>query len=149
MEAGSDHGIIPAGLGARDTLRLEKGYCLYGNDIDDTTSPLAAGLGWITKLNSDDFIGRDGLLAEKEAGLQRRLVGFKLSERRAPRHGYGILDAEGNKIGEVTSGTHSPSLDYPIGLGYVAVGHHTPGTMIQIDLGRKAVPAEVVKIPFL
>lgn len=149
MEVGSDHGLIPAGLGARDTLRLEKGYCLYGNDINDTTSPLEAGLGWITKLKSDDFVGREGLVAEKEAGLQRRLVGFKLNGRRAPRHGYGILDAEGNKIGEVTSGTHSPSLDYPIGLGYVTVGHHTPGTTIQIDLGRKILPAEVVKIPFL
>lgn len=149
MEAGKDYGLIPAGLGARDTLRLEKGYCLYGNDIDDTTSPLEAGLGWITKLKADNFIGRDGLIAEKEAGLKRRLVGFKLDGRRAPRHGYGILDAEGNKIGEVTSGTHSPSLDYPVGLGYVAFGHHKAGTEIQIDLGRKTLPAVVTRIPFL
>lgn len=149
MEAGKEHGLIPAGLGARDTLRLEKGYCLYGNDIDDESSPLEAGLGWITKLKTDDFIGRDRLIAEKEVGLKRRLVGFKLDGRRAPRHGYNILDAEGNQIGVVTSGTHSPSLDYPIGLGYVTIEHKAPGTAIQIDLGRKTLPAEVVKIPFL
>ncbi|PHI20123.1 glycine cleavage system protein T [Lewinellaceae bacterium SD302] len=150
MEAGKDHGLLPAGLGARDTLRLEKGYCLYGNDIDDETSPLEAGLGWITKLKAaDDFIGKDRLIAEKEAGLKRRLVGFKLDGRRAPRKGYGILDADGKQIGVVTSGTHSPSLDYPIGLGYVEVGYHLAGTAIQIDLGRKALPAEVTKIPFL
>lgn len=149
IEAGTEEGLIPAGLGARDTLRLEKGYCLYGNDIDDNTSPLEAGLGWITKLKSDDFVGRDRLVAEKEVGLKQRLVGFKLDGRRAPRQGYSILDADGNKIGEVTSGTHSPSLDYPIGLGYVALGHHKSGTEIQIDLGRKTLPAVVTRIPFL
>ena len=149
LEAGGEAGLIPCGLGSRDTLRLEKGFCLYGNDINDTTTPLEAGLGWITKLKAGDFVGRDHLIAQKEAGLERRLVGFKVDGRRAPRNGHGILDAEGNKIGEVTSGTHSPSLDYPVGLGYVAVGNHTPGTKIQIDLGRKTAEAEVVKIPFL
>ena len=149
LAAGESAGLIPCGLGSRDTLRLEKGFCLYGNDIDDTTTPLEAGLGWITKLKAGDFVGRDHLIAQKEAGLERRLVGFKVDGRRAPRSGHGILDMAGNKIGEVTSGTHSPSLDYPVGLGYVAVGHHTPGTKVQIDLGRKTMKAEVVKIPFL
>ncbi|WP_273445992.1 glycine cleavage system aminomethyltransferase GcvT [Neolewinella agarilytica] len=149
MKAGKDAGLLACGLGCRDTLRLEKGYCLYGNDINDTTTPLEAGLGWITKLKAGDFVGRDHLLAQKEAGVGRRLVGFKLDGRRAPRNGYGLLDAEGNAIGEVTSGTHSPSLDYPIGLGYVATGHHAPGTRIQVDLGRKQLEAEVVKVPFL
>lgn len=149
MDAGKEAGILPCGLGCRDTLRLEKGYCLYGNDLDDTTTPLEAGLGWITKLKADDFVGRDHLLQQKETGLNRRLVGFKLDGRRAPRHGYAILDETGKNIGVVTSGSHSPSLDYPIGMGYVATGHQAPGTKIQIDLGRKQLPAEVVKIPFL
>lgn len=149
MKAGKEAGILPCGLGCRDTLRLEKGYCLYGNDLDDTTTPLEAGLGWITKLKSDDFVGRDYLLLQKENGLDRRLVGFRLDGRRSPRHGHPILDEAGKNIGVVTSGSHSPSLDFPIGLGYVAAGNHTPGTMIQIDLGRKQLPAEVVKIPFL
>ena len=149
MEVGKDKGLLPAGLGARDTLRLEKGYCLYGNDIDDTTSPLCAGLGWITKFKKGDFIGRDLMLAEKEAGLSRRLVGFTLEGRRVPRHGYPILNTAGERIGEVTSGTHSPSLDYPIGMGYVTYDYRQPDTEIQIDLGRKQLPAKVVKIPFL
>ncbi len=149
LAAGKDHGLIPTGLGARDTLRLEKGFALYGNDINDTTSPLEAGLGWITKLNATDFVGKDFLLKQKEAGLTRRLVGFTLEGRRAPRNGYRLLDTDGNPIGEVTSGTHAPSLDYPIGMGYVATGFHVPGTKIQVDLGRKAIAAEVVKLPFL
>lgn len=149
MEAGKPNGLIPCGLGARDTLRLEKGYCLYGNDITDTTSPLEAGLGWITKLTTADFLGKKFLVNQKEAGLGRRLVGFKVDGRRSPRNGYGLQDAEGNAIGEVTSGTHSPSLDYPIGLGYVATGQHKIGTKIQVDLGRKTLEAEVVKLPFL
>lgn len=149
LEAGKSAGLIPCGLGARDTLRLEKGFCLYGNDIDDTTTPLEAGLGWITKLQAGAFVGRDHLLKQKETGLSRRLVGFSVDGRRAPRHGHTILDSHGNVIGEVTSGTHSPSLDYPLGLGYVTTGFHTPGTKIMIDLGRKEVAAEVVKIPFL
>ena len=149
MTAGQDAGLLPCGLGARDTLRLEKGFCLYGNDIDDTTTPLEAGLGWITKLKAEDFVGRDHLIRQKEAGLQRRLVGFTVAGRRAPRHGHGLLDAAGNPIGTVTSGTHAPSLDYPIGMGYVADGHHLPGTKIQVDLGRKQTTAEVVRVPFL
>lgn len=149
LEAGKDAGLIPCGLGSRDTLRLEKGFCLYGNDVNDETTPLEAGLGWITKLKAGDFVGRDHLVAQKDAGLERRLVGFKVDGRRAPRQGHGILDADGNAIGTVTSGTHSPSLDYPVGLGYVTAGMHTPGTKIQIDLGRKTTEAEVVKVPFL
>ncbi|MEL6391790.1 MAG: glycine cleavage system aminomethyltransferase GcvT [Bacteroidota bacterium] len=148
MQSGREKGLLPAGLGARDTLRLEKGYCLYGNDIDDTTSPLEAGLGWITKLKKGEFIGRDDMLAEKEAGLKRRLVGFTLSDRRAPRQGYPIVDAEGQQIGQVTSGTHSPSLGHPLGLGYVDVAHKAPGSKIYIDFGRKQAEAEVVKLPF-
>ncbi len=149
LEAGRSVELLPCGLGSRDTLRLEKGFCLYGNDINDETTPLEAGLGWITKLKAGDFVGRDHLLRQKEAGLSRRLVGFKVDGRRAPRQGHGILDAAGTTIGAVTSGTHSPSLDYPVGLGYVTYGQHTPGTKIQIDLGRKQLAAEVVKIPFL
>ena len=146
LAAGKAHGLIPAGLAARDTLRLEKGYCLYGNDINDTTSPLEAGLGWITKLQGDDFIGRDFLLRQKAEGVSKRLVAFRVHDRRAPRQGYPILSKEGESIGEVTSGTHAPSLDYPMGMGYVSEGHHKPGTRIQIDLGRKTMPAEVVKL---
>jgi aminomethyltransferase len=149
MEAGKAHGILPAGLGARDTLRLEKGYCLYGNDLTDSTSPLEAGLGWITKLKKGDFIGSDGLIAQKEAGLNRRLVGFKLDDRRVPRHGYPIENAAGQLIGEVTSGTLSPSLGYPIGMGYVPVDMRAPGTELFIDAGRKKLKATVCKVPFL
>ncbi|NJB86970.1 aminomethyltransferase [Lewinella marina] len=146
LQAGKPHGLIPAGLGARDTLRLEKGYCLYGNDIDDTTSPLEAGLGWITKLQADDFVGRDFLLRQKEEGVSRRLVAFRVHDRRAPRHGYPILNEAGERIGEVTSGTHAPSLDYPMGMGYVKNGFHRVGTKLKIDLGRKTMDAEVVKL---
>ena len=146
LKAGKPHGLIPTGLGARDPLRLEKGYCLYGNDIDDTTSPLEAGLGWITKLQGDDFVGKDFLQRQKAAGVDRRLVAFRVSDRRAPRHGYPILSATGERIGEVTSGSHIPGLDEPMGLGYVANGFHAPGTTLQIDLGRKTMPAEVVKL---
>lgn len=149
LEAGKAHGLLPCGLGSRDTLRLEKGYCLYGNDINDTTTPLEAGLGWITKLDSTDFLGKEHLVQQKAAGLERRLVGFKVDGRRAPRNGHALQDEAGNVIGEVTSGTHSPSLDYPIGLGYVAVGNDKSGTRIKLDLGRKTIDAEVVKLPFL
>ena len=149
LAAGRDHGLLPCGLGARDTLRLEKGFRLYGNDITDTTSPLEGGLGWVTKLAGDDFVGRDFLVKQKAEGLSRRLVGFKMDGRRAPRNGYALQDEAGNPIGEVTSGTHSPSLDYPIGLGYVMAGQHKIGTKIKVDLGRKTLDAEVVKIPFL
>ena len=149
MEAGKPHGIQPAGLGARDTLRLEMGYCLYGNDLTDETSPLEAGLGWITKLKKGDFIGRDVLLAQKEAGLERRLVGFTLSDRRVPRHGYAIENADGEVIGEVTSGTQSPSLGYPIGMGYVPDAYREVGTEIFIVTGRKKLSATVCRPPFL
>lgn len=149
LEAGREKGLVPAGLGARDTLRLEKGYCLYGNDINDETSPLAAGLGWITKLNKGNFIGSEILRAEKERGLDRKLVGFTLNERRAPRHGYPLTDAEGQPIGEVTSGTHSPSLDQPIGMGYVPLEAAKPGSTIYVAAGKKLLPATVTKVPFV
>ncbi len=142
--------VKPAGLGARDTLRLEKGYCLYGNDIDDKTSPLEAGLGWITKLNkAEDFPSKERFLRQKEAGVKRRLVGFLVDDRRVPRHGYDICSRRGAKIGRVTSGTHSPTLDRPIGMGYVKVQHAEPGTRILIDAGSKKLEATVVKLPFV
>ena len=146
LRAGKPHGLLPAGLAARDTLRLEKGYCLYGNDIDDTTSPLEAGLGWITKLNGEDFVGKDFLVRQKSEGIPRRLVGFRVHDRRAPRHGYPIQNEAGEVIGEVTSGTHAPSLDYPLGMGYVKDGYQKLGTKLLIDLGRKTMEAEVVKL---
>lgn len=149
LEAGSDLGIEPAGLGARDTLRLEKGYCLYGHEIDDETSPIEAGLGWITKLKKGDFVGREAILRLKEAGVRRRLVGFKVEGRRVPRQGYELQDEGGETIGRVTSGTLSPSLGLPIGMGYVDPAFSKPGTSIQLVLGRKNVPVEVVKLPFV
>ncbi len=148
FEAGRDHGIKPAGLGARDTLRLEMGYALYGNDIDDTTSPLEAGLGWITKLDKGPFNSREIFLEQKAKGLSRKLVGFVMEERRVPRHDYPILDESGQTIGKVTSGTHSPSLDQPIGMGYVKMPYTSPGTRIFIEFGRKQLPATVTKMPF-
>lgn len=146
---GEKHGLLPAGLGARDTLRLEMAYCLYGNDLSDTTSPLEAGLGWITKLGKGDFVGKSILVAQKEAGLTRRLVGFTLNERRVPRHGYTIENEAGETLGEVTSGTQSPTLGYPIGMGYVPAGYHTPGTTLYIQTGSKRLVATVCKVPFL
>jgi len=134
----SDIDILPVGLGARDTLRLEMGYCLYGNDIDDTTSPLEAGLGWITKLKKERFIDQEFMLKLKEDGIQKRLVGFKVDDRRVPRHDYIIEDENGLPIGKVTSGTQSPSLGYPIGMGYVQIGYKSPGTKIRINTGRKS-----------
>ncbi|GIV30728.1 MAG: aminomethyltransferase [Saprospiraceae bacterium] len=148
FEAGRDHDIKPAGLGARDTLRLEMGYALYGNDIDDTTSPLEAGLGWITKLDKGPFNSREIFLEQKAKGLSRKLVGFVMEERRVPRHDYPILDESGQNIGRVTSGTHSPSLDQPIGMGYVEMPYTSPGTRIFIEFGRKQLPATVTKMPF-
>ncbi len=149
MEAGQPHGIEPIGLGARDTLRLEMGFCLYGNDINDTTSPLEAGLGWITKIKSGgDFVGKQYLIDQKTAGLQRRLVGFEMKERGIARHGYEIVDAEGNVIGEVTSGTQSPSLGTAIGMGYVKKEFATAGSEIFIQIRKKQLKAEVAKLPF-
>lgn len=147
FEAGKPFGIKPIGLGARDTLRLEMGYCLYGNDIDDTTSPLEAGLGWITKLQKGDFVGRNHILKVKENGPSRKLVGFVVKDRRVPRHGYAIEDADGNGIGHVSSGTQSPSMDKPIGMGYVTMPFSKPGSKIMIVAGSKRLEAEVVGLP--
>ena len=147
LEAGADWGIQPIGLAARDTLRLEMGYCLYGNDIDDTTSPLEAGLGWITKFNKD-FINSESLKKQKELGVSKTLVGFELSQRGIPRQGYAIVDAQGNSIGRVTSGTMSPSMGKGIGLGYVPMALKEVGSQIHIQIRNKIVPAMVVKLPF-
>jgi len=140
--------VTPIGLGARDTLRLEMGYCLYGNDINDTTSPIEAGLGWITKTKKDHFNSIEIFRAQRKDGINRKLVGFTLSDRRVPRHGYQIEDAAGNLIGEVTSGTQSPSLDIPIGMGYVKKGFDQLGTTVMIVVGKKRLPAVVTKLPF-
>jgi aminomethyltransferase len=145
--AGKEFGIKPAGLGCRDTLRLEMGFCLYGNDIDDTTSPLEGGLGWITKFTKD-FIAKDILLSQKQNGLKRKLAGFEMVDKGIPRHGYDIKDSNGNKIGVVTSGTQSPSLQKAIGLGYVPVECAAEGKDIFIAVRDKNIRAKVVKIPF-
>lgn len=147
FEAGEAFGIEPIGLGARDTLRLEMGYCLYGNDIDDTTSPFEAGLGWITKFTKE-FINSEALKAEKETGIKNKLVGFELIDKGVPRQGYPILNAEGEEIGRVTSGTMSPSLNKAIGMGYVPVELATEGSEIYIGVRNKALAAKVVKTPF-
>lgn len=147
LEAGANYGIKPIGLAARDTLRLEMGYCLYGNDIDDTTSPIEAGLGWITKFTKD-FTNSESLKSEKERGPERKLVGFELDDRGIPRHGYDIVDGNGNTIGNVTSGTMAPSLGKGIGLGYVPAIFADAGSKINIQIRKKAVPATVVKLPF-
>ncbi len=148
MEAGAEFGIKPIGLGARDTLRMEMGYCLYGNDIDDTTSPIEAGLGWITKFTKD-FNNADALKKQKEEGVSQKLVGFKMIDRGIPRHDYEIQDANGNKIGRVTSGTQSPTLGHGIGLGYVKTEYATLGTEIYISVRNKGLKAEVSKLPLV
>ena len=148
FDAGAEFGIEPIGLGARDSLRLEKKMCLYGNDIDQTTNPLEAGLGWITKLDKGDFIGRDALLKVKEQGLTRRLIAFVLQETGFPRHGYEIYH-EGRKVGEATSGTVSPILVKGIGLGYVPKDISKIGTIIQIKVRNKLISAEIIKPPFV
>lgn len=149
FEAGKEEGIQPIGLGARDTLRLEMGYCLYGNDLDDTTSPLEAGLGWITKfIDNKDFVGRAILEQQKAAGVTRKLCAFKLKERGIPRHGYEIADDKNNTVGVVTSGTISPITKEGIGLGYVKPELATVGTEIFIRIRNKNMAAEVVKLPF-
>lgn len=148
FEAGAEFGIKPIGLGARDTLRLEMGFCLYGNDIDDTTSPIEAGLGWITKFTKD-FTNRAYIENHKQNGVSRKLVGFEMIERGIPRHDYPIVDAAGNIIGKVTSGTQSPSLNKAIGMGYVKTEFSKPDTEIFISIRDKAIKAKVVKIPFL
>lgn len=148
FKAGEEFGIKPIGLGARDTLRLEMGFCLYGNDIDDTTNPIEAGLGWITKFTKD-FNDKPLLLQQKEKGTARKLVGFEMIERGIPRHDYEIADAAGNIIGKVTSGTQSPSLQKGIGMGYVKTEFAKADTEIFVKIRDKAIKAKVVKIPFL
>lgn len=148
--AGEEFGLKNIGLGARDTLRLEKGFCLYGNDIDDTTSPIEAGLGWITKfVDGKDFIDRPVLEKQKAEGVSRKLVGFKMVERGIPRHEYEICDAEGNNIGHVTSGTMSPSLKEGVGMGYVNAAYMKAGSEIYIKIREKLIKAQVVKTPFI
>lgn len=148
FEAGKEVDIKPIGLGARDTLRLEMGFCLYGNDIDDTTSPLEAGLGWITKFTKE-FTNAANIKKQKEAGITKKLVGFKMIDKGIPRHDYLIKDAAGNIIGKVTSGTMSPMLGIGIGLGYVATELSSPGSEIFIDVRGRALKAEVTKLPFI
>ena len=147
FEAGKPFNIMPIGLAARDTLRLEMGFCLYGNDIDDTTSPLEAGLGWITKF-TNEFNNSDKLLKEKENGVSRKRVGFIMQERGIPRKDYLIVDADGNTIGKVSSGTMSPSLEQAIGMGYVQKEFSKVGSEIFIQIRNKQLKAEVVKLPF-
>jgi aminomethyltransferase len=148
FEAGKEFGIKPIGLGARDTLRLEMGFCLYGNDIDDATSPLEAGLGWITKFTKD-FTNASNIKKQKEEGVKRKLVGFKMVDKGIPRHDYILKDADGNTIGKVTSGTMSPVLGIGIGLGYVAADLASPGNEIFVDVRGKALKAEITKLPFV
>ena len=147
FEAGKAFNIQPIGLAARDTLRLEMGFCLYGNDIDDTTSPLEAGLGWITKFTKD-FTNSENLKAQKETGVERKLVGFELIDKGVPRHYYIINDADGNAIGKVTSGTMSPSMNIAIGLGYVKTEFAAIDSEIYIEVRNKQLKAKVVKPPF-
>ena len=147
MEAGTAYGIKPIGLAARDTLRLEMGYCLYGNDIDDATSPIEAGLSWVCKFNKV-FTNSEALQAEKERTPERKLIAFKLDERGVPRHGYDIVDSSGKTIGNVTSGTMSPSLGIGIGLGYVPKVFSKVDSKIHIQVRKKAIPATVIKLPF-
>lgn len=150
FEAGADAGIKPIGLGARDTLRLEMGYCLYGNDIDDNTSPIEAGLGWITKFtNEKDFINKDIFLKQKREGVSRRLRGFEMLDRGIPRHGYVIVTSDGEVIGEVTSGTQSPVLGKGIGMGYLKPEYAKLGSEIFIQVRKKRLRARVVKFPFI
>ena len=147
FKVGEAYNIKPCGLASRDTLRLEMGFCLYGNDINDTTSPIEAGLGWITKFTKD-FVNSEALKAQKENGVTRKLVGFEMLERAIPRHDYTIVDSEGNAIGVVTSGTMSPSLGKGIGMGYVSKEFSKSDSEIFIQIRKKVVPAKVVKFPF-
>ncbi|SFI74415.1 aminomethyltransferase [Kaistella treverensis] len=148
VEAGEEFGLLPCGLASRDTLRLEKGFCLYGNDVDDTTSPLEAGLGWITKFDKD-FVDKEYFAKQKEEGIKRKLVGFEMQERAIARHDYLVVDSEGNEIGKVTSGTMSPMKNIGIGLAYVATGHNKVDSDIFIQIRNKNVRAKVVKTPFV
>lgn len=149
MAQGTDLGLSPVGLGARDTLRTEMKYPLYGHEIDDTTNPYAAGLGWVVKPEKKDFVGRDKIVAAKEAGLQRKLVGFKMLERGIARQGYKLMSLEGHEIGFVTSGTPSPSLNENIGVGYVDKQWATEGKQFNVDIRGRGVKAEIVSTPFV
>jgi len=148
FEAGKEFDIAPIGLGARDSLRLEKKYCLYGNDIDQTTNPLEAGLGWITKLDKGDFIGRAAIAKVKEEGLKRKLMGFEVEGRMIPRHGYAVKKG-GADVGQVTSGAYSPILERNIGLAYVAKDYAKVDEEIEIEARGRTVPAKIVKTPFV
>ncbi|HLN73608.1 MAG: glycine cleavage system aminomethyltransferase GcvT [Methylococcaceae bacterium] len=149
FEAGEEFGIKPIGLAARDTLRLEMGFCLYGNDIDDATSPIEAGLGWITKFNGHSFIDKDYLLMQKQEGVDRKLRGFEMIDRGIPRHDYELTDQDGNIIGRVTSGTMSPVLNKGIGMGYVHSAYAAFGTEVYINVRNKRLKAKIVKMPFI
>lgn len=149
LQQGQDLGVMPIGLGARDTLRTEMKYSLYGHEIDDTTNPYAAGLGWVVKPTNKDFIGKARFLAEKEKGLGKKLVGFKMLERGIPRQGYNLFSFDSQEIGTVTSGTHSPSLDEPIGIAYVSVPYAADGSEILVDIRGKKVKAQVCPTPFV
>lgn len=148
FEAGTPQGLKPAGLAARDTLRLEMGYCLYGNDIDSTTNPLEAGLGWITKLAKTDFVGKQKTMEIKEKGIHRKLVGLELKERGIPRHGYEIFNSDRQLIGHITSGTQSPSLQKPIAIGYIELPFSRMDTPVFVKVRDKYLSAVVVKMPF-
>ena len=149
-QAGKELGLQNIGLGARDTLRLEKGFCLYGNDIDDTTSPIEAGLGWITKfVDGKEFIDRAYMEKLKAEGVERKLVGFKMIDRGIPRHGYTIAAPDGTEIGRVTSGTMSPCMKIGFGMGYVKAAYAKPGTEIAVVVRDRLLKAEVVKLPFV
>ncbi len=148
FEAGAAYNILPIGLGARDTLRLEMGFCLYGNDIDDDTSPIAAGLGWVTKFTKD-FINANQLKKDKEEGTEFKLVGLEIIDRGIPRHGYRIMDDDGNIIGLITSGSISPVSNKGIALGYIKTGLHKPGTEVNIEIRNKNIKSKVVKTPFI
>jgi aminomethyltransferase len=147
LDAGHEQGLVPAGLGARDSLRLEMGYALYGSDLDETRDPFEAGLGWVVRLDKDEFVGRDALLERKKAGVPERLIGFRMLERSFPRPGYAVRH-EGNTVGSVTSGTLSPSLGVGIGMAYLPTPLAIPGTVISIDIRGQSVPAEVIRPPF-
>ena len=149
FEAGAEFGIKPIGLAARDTLRLEMGYCLYGNDIDDTTSPIEAGLCWITKFNGHYFIDKDFLLMQSREGVERKLRGFEMIDRGIPRHDYELTDKDGNVIGRVTSGTMSPVLNKGIGMGYVNKAYSAIGTKVYLNVRNKMLKAKIVKMPFI
>jgi aminomethyltransferase len=148
LQEGAPHGLVPAGLGARDTLRLEAGMALYGHEIDDTTTPLEAGLAWVVKLGKGDFLGRDVLAFQQAEGVKRKLVGFEVLGRGIGRQGHSILDASGNPVGTVTSGTFSPTFEKALGMAYVPVGLDSPGTRLGLDVRGKQVEAQVVALPF-